>query len=313
MLEALTHSVVARAAVLATALSWSQPLGCHQLSGLNVGPYHLEGQDPALGTRIPEAQLTVDVTVAALASRRLRFYGCDAVLERAVRIAKSFPEELRPEVALGAWISSDAASNERQLSCLSRVCGDGLCDLAIVGTEALLRSDVSEATLLAYLARTKQALPNVPVTTADVYGVLLDHPAVLSAVDVVMANIYPFWDGIRIDRAVRHLHERYLELKTAAGDRDVVVAETGWPSCGRAVGEAVPNGINAAFYLHHAVTWSRVEGVTMYWFALFDEPWKAQHEGALGRCWGLLESDYTAKAGIDAVFDDERPGPADGW
>lgn len=308
MWDEITRSAIAKIVALGMALGWNQPLGCYQLSGLAVSPYHHAGQDPALQTDIHESQLHIDMTVAALVARRIRIYGCDPVLERAVRIAKSFPQEFRPEVAMGAWISSDGPANERQLDCLARVCGEGLCDLAVVGNEALLRGDVTEATLLGYIAETKRALPGLPVTTADTYGVLLGHPAVLEAVDVVMAHIHPYWDGIPIDRAVAHVHARYVELRAASPAKEVQIGESGYPSCGEPVGGAVPSESNAAVFRGQLETWSRIEGVTTYHFALFDEPWKEQHEGEAGRCWGLLEEDYTPKPGFGPLFEDEHPG-----
>src|SRR3712207_7530210 len=46
----------------------------------------------------------------------------------------------------------------------------GHCDLAIVGSEALLRRDVTEAQLLEYIRQVKAAGLGIPVTTADVHG-----------------------------------------------------------------------------------------------------------------------------------------------
>ncbi len=309
MFEAIAKASIVKVVALATMLSWNQPLGCHQLSGVNVGPYHFEGQDPALGTVLEDAQLELDVLVAGLAARRLRFYGCDAVLERAVWMAKSLPQSFRPQVALGAWISSDLAANEEQLECVIRLCSVGLCDMAVIGNEALLRGDVNETMLLGYVRRARAALPGVPVTTADVHSVLLEHPKVIEAVDVVLGHFYPFWSGVPIERAVPELHRWYDALQAAAGSKQVIVGETGWPSCGRPVGAAVPSEANAAFYFHNFVTWTRTREVTSFYFSIFDEPWKAQSEGEVGRCWGLFEENYEIKPWVERVFTEEFPAP----
>ncbi len=58
-------------------------------------------------------------------------------------------------------------------------------------------------------------MPGIPVATADVYGELLGHPNVLAAGDVVLPNIYPYWEGINVSYAVSLLHNRYQEIVTA--------------------------------------------------------------------------------------------------
>ena len=48
--------------------------------------------------------------------------------------------------------------------------------MLIVGSEVLLRSDLTESQLIGYINQVKQAVPDVPVATADVYGELIAHP-----------------------------------------------------------------------------------------------------------------------------------------
>ena len=88
----------------------------------------------------------------------------------------------------GAW-----EREKEQIDCLVDVAKQGHLDLAIVGSEVLLRGDLKESELITYIGQVKQRLAEdpsvpIPVTTADVYGELLSHPTVLSAVDVVFAN-----------------------------------------------------------------------------------------------------------------------------
>ena len=81
--------------------------------------------------------------------------------------------------------------------------GAGYVDLAIVGSEALLRGDLSESALLAYINEVKQYFLDknidIPVTTADVYSVLLAHPNILTGPWMLVSlNYYPYWEGKRI-------------------------------------------------------------------------------------------------------------------
>jgi GPH family glycoside/pentoside/hexuronide:cation symporter len=41
--------------------------------------------------------------------------------------------------------------------------------------------------------------------------------------------------------------------------------------------------------------WARREGVKLFHFASFDEPWKRQQEGVVGTQWGLWDQDERPK------------------
>jgi GPH family glycoside/pentoside/hexuronide:cation symporter len=75
----------------------------------------------------------------------------------------------------------------------------------------------------------------------------------------------------------------------------VIVAETGWPDGGEAVGPAVPSPENAMRYFVDVQQWARREGVKLFHFASFDEPWKRQQEGVVGTQWGLWDQDERPK------------------
>jgi exo-beta-1,3-glucanase (GH17 family) len=69
------------------------------------------------------------------------------------------------KVAAEAWIGSDSTHNAAEISNLISAAKSGYVDMAIVGSEVLLRGDVSEAQLLSYMVLVRQAIPStVPVT-----------------------------------------------------------------------------------------------------------------------------------------------------
>jgi hypothetical protein len=165
--------------------------------------------------------------------------------------------------------------------------------------------------LVTYINRVKASLPDVPVTTADTYGVLLEHPAVIGACDVVMVNYYPYWEGVDLQHAVATVHLRHQEVVQAAAAKPVIVSETGWPSCGNTLGEAVPSADNARFYLLNFISWARANNVVYFYFESFDELWKAQYEGPQGKCWGLWGECGLLKPWICDVF--AGPMLPDNW
>jgi exo-beta-1,3-glucanase (GH17 family) len=230
----------------------------------------------------------------------IRTFGTTDGLEKAGLVARS----LGLKAAIGAWLGRDLAANEQQITNLINICKAGQCDLAIVGSEVLLRGDLSEAQLIDYIKRVRQAVPaGIPVTTADVYSQFLTRPNVLANIDLVMANFYPYWEGTRVDLAMGSLHARYGEVKAAAGGKQVYVSETGWPSAGDQIGAAVPSAQNASFYFLNFVSWARANNVQYFYFESFDESWKAKYEGPQGAHWGIWDKDGNLKPGMQEVFD----------
>jgi GPH family glycoside/pentoside/hexuronide:cation symporter len=143
------------------------------------------------------------------------------------------------------------------------------------------------------------------VTTADTYGELLGHPNVVAAVDIIFPNYYPYWEGQPIDSAMANVHRWHQWLVDAYPGKEIIVSESGWPSCGNPYGEAVPSPENASFYFLNFVSWARAEGIRYFYFSALDEPWKAGPEGPQGACWGVWTKDGVMKPGMARVFDGE--------
>lgn len=275
------------------------------LEGLNFSPYK-EGQTPSDSCcrQVSEEQLRERMAIVAPYTKWIRTFSCRFGLEISGRVA----HEMGLKAAIGAWLGSDSTvagrmANEAEIDSLIKRANAGEVDLAIVGSEVLLRNDLSEAQLIAYINRVRQAIPaGIPVTTADVYGELLAHPNILAAVDLVFANYYPYWEGVRIDRAMAQLHCWHQLLVEAAGGKPVLVSESGWPSCGKTVGCATPSPENASFYFLNFVSWARANAVTYFYFSAFDESWKVKDEGPQGACWGVWDKNGNLKPDMQRVF-----------
>jgi exo-beta-1,3-glucanase (GH17 family) len=268
-----------------------------RLHGLNFGPY-LKGQDPHLGSQITEAQLRGRIARIAPYTEWIRTYGSTYGLEDAGRIAHEF----NLKIACSAWLSRDLEANARELKNLIEAARGGHCDMAVVGSEVLLRGDLSEEALISVLNRVRRKLPGIPVATADSFRVVLAHPAVIAAVDVVWVNYYPYWEGISIDQAVATLDGWHRQVVAAAGGKAVIISETGWPTCGNRVGAAAPSPENAARYFAEFTSWARAHSVPSFYFEAYDEAWKAAHEGPQGACWGIWDQDGNVKPGMAAIF-----------
>jgi exo-beta-1,3-glucanase (GH17 family) len=272
----------------------------HRLYGLNFGPFEGD-QDPNMGAVVSAEQIERRMAILTPYTQWIRTFGCTNGLEHAGRIARS----LGLKAAMGAWIGPDPAANEAELENLIREAKSGNVGLAIIGSEVLLRADLLPAELLAFIQRFRAEVPSVPVTTADVYSELLKHPEVMDECDIILANYYPYWEGVDVQEAMAWLHARHQRVVAAAGGKAVMVSETGWPSAGDTIAGAVPTPEKAAFFFKNFISWARAEGVDYFYFEAFDEPWKAAYEGPQGAHWGVWDKDGNLKPGMRAVFDGE--------
>lgn len=271
----------------------------HPLDGLAFAPWE-DGQDPTAGAVASEEQIARRLRRIARYTEAVRTFGSTHGLERVPALAR----RRGLAVAAGAWLGSDPVANRAEVDALIANTLAGDVSLAIVGVEVLLRGDLTEGELLGWVQEVKDALvgTNVPVTTADTWGVLLAHPSVIAACDVVAANVYPYWEGMGVEGAVAALDDHHRSLVQAAGGKEVLIAETGWPSAGDAVGAAVPSAENAALYFASVRTWARAEAVRVFYFAAFDEAWKDRVEGPQGAHWGIADSSGTLKPGMRAAL-----------
>jgi exo-beta-1,3-glucanase (GH17 family) len=81
----------------------------------------------------------------------------------------------------------------------------------------------------------------------------------------------------------------YERAVAVSKGKQVIVAETGWPSQGESNGLAEPGFENALGYFVAAMEWSQRKAVELYYFAAFDESWKMSDEGDVGAYWGLWD------------------------
>ncbi|HRF17376.1 MAG TPA: glycosyl hydrolase family 17 protein, partial [Chitinophagaceae bacterium] len=96
----------------------------------------------------------------------------------------------------------------------------------------------------------------------------------VNACDKLLINCYPFWEGANIEHAGIYLQEMYNKVKAIANGKEVIITETGWPSNGQVVGEAVPSKENLMLYYMEVQLWAVQANVKLFYFSSFDEAWK---------------------------------------
>ncbi len=270
------------------------PTSLGPIYGFCFSPY-MDGQDPNSRTQISEAQIRERLNIIKPWCQTVRSFGCSDGLEKIGPIAKS----LGFYVIIGVWLGTNQIVNQEQVTKAIEVARAGGCDAISVGSEVLLRGDLSpgdvnstpgDGTLIGFIKQVKDAV-DVPVSYADIGSVLVANPAVCAECEgFILANFYPYWGGIAIDKALTNLKGDYQQLANANPGKDVIVGETGWPTGGSTIGQAVPNPANARRYFMSVTQWARENNVKIYWFEAFDEKWKAAPEGPQGANWGIFDS-----------------------
>ena len=83
--------------------------------------------------------------------------------------------------------------------------------------------------------------------------------------------------------------------QSIAMGKKVIIAETGWPSKGENVEEAIPSELNAMKYFITTQEWAKNNAVELFYFSSFDESWKVKQEGTVGAAWGIWDKDEKLK------------------
>lgn len=259
------------------------------LNGLCFSPY-VEGQK--VGDILSAEQINRRIDIIAPHTKSIRTFSCTEGNELIPEIAHQ--KEIKTIV--GAWISKDKERNEQEINALIELSNRGLVDIASVGNEVLHRGEISEAELIGYINRVKKAIPNtVEVGYVDAYYQFIERPQLIDACDVVLCNFYPFWEGASIDYSLSYLANMFEIIKTVSKGKKIIVTETGWPSIGETIENAVPSRINAMKYFIVSQEWARNSNIDLYHFSSFDESWKVIQEGKLGSSWGLWDKNEQFK------------------
>lgn len=258
------------------------------LHGICFSPY-LEGQN--IGDQLSESQISQRMDVIAPFTKWVRSFSCTKGNEYIPKVAQQ--KDLKTMV--GAWIGNDKAQNEKEITSLIKLGESGLIDIAVVGNETLMREELTEQQLIAYINRIKRALPGIPVGYVDAYYQFVERPKLIEACDILLVNCYPFWEGCSIEQSATYLKKMYAVTQQVANGKPVIITETGWPNQGDHTEAAKPSENNAMKYFIDTANWAQQNEVLLFYFSSFDESWKVHHEGDVGARWGLWDKNENLK------------------
>lgn len=254
-----------------------------RVHGLCFSPF-LDGQGP--DTVVRAEQIHERMRIIQPHAKWIRTFSCCKGSELIPAIA----HEYGLKTLVGAWLGTDAEINESEIEGVISVARAGHADRIAVGNEVLLREDMDEDQLLAYIHRVKEAVPHIEVGYVDAYYLFEKHPRITAACDVVLANCYPFWEGCEREGAINYMQSMVQRTMAVANGKPVVISETGWPDKGSPFHGAQPSTEGAMAYFIDSCRWTQAAGIDLFYFSAFDEAWKVGAEGDVGAYWGLWDA-----------------------
>ncbi|MCG3681649.1 glycosyltransferase [Aliarcobacter butzleri] len=257
-----------------------------KIESLSYSPY--EGYNKNL---LSKQQIYDDVNMLENFTNKLRTY---ATLE-ANAVLEATPDSNMP-IDLGLWISGDHEQNhleiKRAIKLLEKY--PNRINSVIVGNEVLLRADLDEVELFAYVDFMRQ-FTKKPITVAETWDVWERVPDLAKHVDFLTIHILPYWEKIPIDRFNEFIIEKYSLVEKIHPNRKIVIGETGWPSHGYNNRSAVPSLKNQAMAIRGFVNLANEHGWHYNIIEAFDQQWKGYDEGNVGQYWGIFTSDRALK------------------
>jgi exo-beta-1,3-glucanase (GH17 family) len=292
--------------------------------GMDYTPW---GVQYPLCLKYPPSQnnVTRDLAVLSQLTNNVRLYGTDCNQTEMTLAAIDKLGLTDMKVWLGVWIDSNTTTTKRQLNQLYDILDDtkdtSIFNGVIVGNEALYRAGTdktsAEKNLISYITdvrdEVKKRSTDMLIATSD----LGDNwnAQLVSAVDVVMSNVHPFFAGVNVDVAAAwtwtfwQTHDVSL---TKGTKKKQVISEVGWPSDGgKDCGESptcnsdTPGSVasidNMNTFMSDWVCQALDNGTDYFWFEAFDEPWKIQFNTPGKEWedkWGLMDSARKIKPGL---------------
>jgi len=267
-----------------------EPRWPERVQGVAFSPFYA-GQDPVYRQLPSEAQIDADLQLLAGKAVSVRTYSSLLSLGSVPALA----ERHRLKVAVGAWLDRNLATNELEIaSAIELARAHSNVIRLIVGNEAILRGDLDTAQLIRQLDRVRTAVEQ-PVSTAEPWHVWVSHPQLAEHVDFITVHLLPYWEGIPVEQGVDYVVSRVELLQRTFPGKQIVIGEVGWPSDGRTREAAVASTSNEALFLRRFLQRAGEEGYIYYLMEAFDQPWKAQYEGAVGAYWGIYNVDREPK------------------
>lgn len=249
-----------------------------------------DGQNPITGIFPSEAEVRDDMQLIKNCPA-IRIYGCQDP-GNYVNVANDFGIQ----VLVGAWLDSNLLKNKKEINKISQIANNVSNIKAILAGNRVLTSKFFSVEQTIDYIKIFQKLFKYEISTSEKWKVWLDTPKLAKQADFIGLFIFPFSNGIAIDKAIDFLDEKINLLKVKYPNKKIVITDTGWPSAGQTVGKAVPSEENQIKYINEINKYFHKTKLEYYFFEAFDESWKRIEEKEIGAHWGIFTTKRKAKS-----------------
>ena len=289
-----------------------------------------EGQSPDTGIYPTYKEIYEDLLILQNNWTYLRLYDCEVHAETVLKVIDK--EKLNFKVMLGAYIGAERnnfgcpwgtiyteeelkqnkINNLKQIKKLIKLANkypDIVFSLS-AGNEATVEwTDpyVPVSEVISYVRRIKKGAKQ-PVTFCENYVPWYDKlKPLVEEVDFISIHTYPVWEYKNIHEAMAYTKHNYDSIAQMYPDKPVVITEAGWAtkSNGRGIHPDNVGEDLQEIYYNDLLNWSKKEGVVIFIFEAFDEPWKGSNEPLEPeKHWGLFTVDRKPKKVMNSLYSD---------
>jgi exo-beta-1,3-glucanase (GH17 family) len=219
--------------------------GSEKLDCVSYNPYRTEYSLDENKKEVSKETIDADFAIIAKRFRCVRtyttLYGMDAVPEIAQKYGLT--------VILGVWVSSDLMENMHDLQTALAVAKKyRSVTHVLIGNEALFFNIISQKYLYLYLSYAHTQI-HQPISTGEIVSTWDQYKKLGELSDFIAIHVFPYWNNVPIDKALSYLDGEYDFMEKSFPDKEVMVAETGWPSNGVDHGPSEATLLNQAIYI----------------------------------------------------------------
>ncbi|KAJ5237976.1 hypothetical protein N7489_008067 [Penicillium chrysogenum] len=200
-------------------------------------------------------------------------------------------KELSLSIIMGVYIDGSGITGaQEQVTEISKWAEWDMVKLIVVGNEAIQSGYIDAATLTTFIQSASSSFKAAGytglITTTEPINVWQQYGAstLCSAVDVVGANIHPFFNAdVTAEKAGEFTKGEFEVLEKICGGKDVINLETGWPNAGSSNGAAIPGTAEQATAIKSIAA---AVGSKSIFFSYSDDTWKNPGEFNVEQHWG---------------------------
>jgi exo-beta-1,3-glucanase (GH17 family) len=165
-------------------------------------------------------------------------------------------------------------------------------DTVNIGNEVVNAGAASAGAVVAAIGQARGILGSAGYTgkivTVDTFVAIMNNPELCTASDYCAANTYAFFDGnVAAEGAGAFVQRMQGLVSAAAGGKQTIITESGWPSCGSSNGAGVPGESQQAAAIASLKAAYASTPSQLVLFQGYNAKYK--QPGAFGaeQCWGI--------------------------